>query len=192
MPYPNWNQVIIIFFIMLLKETAWPGPVNFFTCPFQAPSFSFFFFLRIIHLLLILVTPGLCCCLWALSSWGQQRLLAGCYVQASHCPGSFSCGAHAPGLGASVDLGAWASLLRSMWNLLRPGIEPESSALMGRFLPTGPPGKSHSPALMVDSLILKILIPSFVSEVSHTLFFFVPTLLTSLYFIRLTHAPCLS
>ena len=192
MPYPNWNQVIIIFFLSCCLRRLRDLDLSTFSLVPSKPHPFFFFFLRIIHLLLILVTPGLCCCLWALSSWGQQWLLAGCYVQASHCPGSFSCGAHTPGLGASVVLGAWASLLRSMWNLLRPGIEPESSALTGRFLPTGPPGKSHSPALMVDSLILKILIPSFVSELSHTLLFFVPTLLTSLYFIRLTHAPCLS
>lgn len=188
MPYPNWNQGIIFFLSCCLRRLHDLDLSTFSLVPSKPHPF---FFLRII-IHLFLVTPGLCCCLWALSSWGQQRLLAGCYVQASHCPGSSSCGAHAPGLGTSVVLGAWASLLRSMWNLPRPGIEPESSALTGGFLPTGPPGKSHSPALMVDSLILKVLIPSFVSELSHTLFFFVPTLLTSLYFIRLTHAPCLS
>ena len=30
-----------------------------------------------------------------------------------------------------------------MWNLPRPGIEPISTALAGRFLTTGPPGNSH-------------------------------------------------
>ena len=29
----------------------------------------------------------------------------------------------------------------NMWNLPRPGIEPMSPALAGRFLTTGPPGK---------------------------------------------------
>ena len=32
-----------------------------------------------------------------------------------------------------------------MWDLPRPGIEPISSALAGRFLTTGPPGKYSSP-----------------------------------------------
>ena len=30
---------------------------------------------------------------------------------------------------------------RGMWDLPRPGIEPGSLALQGRFLSTGPPGK---------------------------------------------------
>ena len=35
-----------------------------------------------------------------------------------------------------------AQLPRNMWNLPGPGIEPVSPALAGRFLTTGPPGKS--------------------------------------------------
>ena len=38
--------------------------------------------------------------------------------------------------------GAWASLLHSMWDLLRSVLEPVSPALAGRFLTTVPPGKS--------------------------------------------------
>ncbi|KAM7238053.1 hypothetical protein CapIbe_011011 [Capra ibex] len=36
---------------------------------------------------------------------------------------------------------ARAQLLLGMWDLPRPGIEPMSPALVGRFLTTGPPGK---------------------------------------------------
>ena len=39
--------------------------------------------------------------------------------------------------------GAWAQLLCNMWDLPRPEIEPVSPALAGRFLTTGPPGKSR-------------------------------------------------
>ena len=39
-----------------------------------------------------------------------------------------------------------AYLLHGMWNLPRPGIEPVTPALVGRFLTTGPSGKS-SPLL---------------------------------------------
>ena len=35
----------------------------------------------------------------------------------------------------------WAQLLCSMWDLPKPGIEPVSPALQGRFLTTGLPGK---------------------------------------------------
>ena len=39
--------------------------------------------------------------------------------------------------------GTRASLLRGMWDLPGPGIEPVSSVLAGRFLTTAPPGKSQ-------------------------------------------------
>ena len=83
-----------------------------------------------------------------------------CSVQASHCSG-FSCfRARALGTQASVvaayglsscgsralerrlsSCGAQAQLLHSMWDLPRPGLEPVSPALAGRFLTTLPPGK---------------------------------------------------
>ena len=37
--------------------------------------------------------------------------------------------------------GSWAQLFRGMWNLPRPGLEPVSPALAGRFSTTAPPGK---------------------------------------------------
>ena len=44
--------------------------------------------------------------------------------------------------------GLRAQLLRGMWDLPRPGLEPVSPALAGRFSTTAPPGK-----LEVDVLI---------------------------------------
>ena len=37
--------------------------------------------------------------------------------------------------------GSWAQLLCGMWDLPRPGLEPVSPALAGRFSTTAPPGK---------------------------------------------------
>ena len=37
--------------------------------------------------------------------------------------------------------GSWAQLLRGMWDLPRPGLEPVSPALAGRVSTTAPPGK---------------------------------------------------
>ena len=37
--------------------------------------------------------------------------------------------------------GSWAQLLRGMWDLPRPGLEPVSPALAGRLSTTAPPGK---------------------------------------------------
>ena len=39
------------------------------------------------------------------------------------------------------NCGSRAQLLRGMWDLARPGLEPVSPALAGRFSTTAPPGK---------------------------------------------------
>ena len=39
--------------------------------------------------------------------------------------------------------GSRAQLLRGMWDLPRPGLEPVSPALAGRFSTTAPPGKAY-------------------------------------------------
>ena len=54
---------------------------------------------------------------------------------ASKCMGFSSCGTWAPG---------------GMWNLPRPGIEPMSPALAGRFLTTEPLGKSQDASILKD------------------------------------------
>ena len=41
------------------------------------------------------------------------------------------------------NCGSRAQLLHGMWDLPRPGLEPVSSALAGRFSTTAPPGKPH-------------------------------------------------
>ena len=79
----------------------------------------------------------------AFSSCGEQGLLSSCSAQASHYCG-FSCW-RAWGLGHGLSSrSAWAKLLCSMWDLPRTGMEPKSPALAGRFLTTGPPGKSYT------------------------------------------------
>ena len=42
---------------------------------------------------------------------------------------------------------AWAQLLHGVWGFPGPEIGPVSRALAGRFLTTGPPGKSAAPTL---------------------------------------------
>ena len=41
------------------------------------------------------------------------------------------------------NCGSRAQPLRGMWDLPRPGLEPVSPALAGRFSTTAPPGKPH-------------------------------------------------
>ena len=83
-----------------------------------------------------------------------------CGAWASHCSGFSCCGAQALGTQASVvvarglsscgsralecrlsSCGARDWLLRGMWDLPGPGLEPMSPALAGGFLTTAPPGK---------------------------------------------------
>ena len=73
-----------------------------------------------------------------------------CGARASHCGGFSCCRARALGMRVSVivahrlsSCGAWAQLLRGMWDLPGPGLEPVSPALAGRFLTTVPRGKSQ-------------------------------------------------
>ena len=85
-----------------------------------------------------------------------------CGARASHCGGFSCCEARALGAQASVvvahglsscgsralerrlsSCGARALLLRGMWDLPGPGLEPVSPALAGGFLTTVPPGKPH-------------------------------------------------
>ena len=96
----------------------------------------------------------------AFSSCGEQRLLSSSSEQASHY-GSFSCcRAQALGLmGFSScssqalehrlsSCGAWAKLLRGMWDLPGPGIEPVSPALVGGLFTIEAPGE---PSLLFNS-----------------------------------------
>ena len=59
----------------------------------------------------------------------------------SHCGGFSCCGARDLGTQSFSSCGSWAQLLRSIWDLPRPGIKPVTPALASRFLTTVPPGK---------------------------------------------------
>ena len=120
----------------------------------------FFFFLINLSIYLFLAALGLRCYARAFSSCGERGLLfiAVCRLLIAV---AFPCGARALGAPASVAVtrsfsscGSWALerrlsscgtrtyLLRSMWDLPAPGLEPMSPALAGGFLTTMPPGKS--------------------------------------------------
>ena len=50
--------------------------------------------------------------------------------------------------------GSRAQVLRGMWDLPRPGLEPVSPALAGRFSTTAPPGKPNLESLMLKQDII--------------------------------------
>ena len=95
---------------------------------------------------------GLRCCVWAFSSCGERGYSSlGCagfslrWLLLLQSTGSRRAGFSSRG---SWDLecrlsscGAWAYLLRRMWDLPGPGLEPLFPALAGGFLTTASPGK---------------------------------------------------
>ena len=68
---------------------------------------------------------GLCCCVWASSSCGKQRLLSSRDVQASHCSGFSYCRARAPGRKGSSSCDVWA-LGRSSVTVAHGSVTPQN------------------------------------------------------------------
>ena len=105
-------------------------------------------FLYVFKLFVVVVALGLPCC--------TRELLCSCDAQAPHCGGFSWWGARALGHTSFSSCSSQAALeLSSVVVVYRlscplacgilvpwPGIEPVSPAMAGRFLSTGPPGKS--------------------------------------------------
>ena len=93
-----------------------------------------------IFIYLFLAVLGLCFCARAFSSCGKRGPL----FIAVHRPLTIVASLVAePRLQTHrlSSCGSRAQLLRGMWDLPRPGLEPASPALAGRFSTTVPPGK---------------------------------------------------
>ena len=83
---------------------------------------------------------GLCFCVRAFSSCGKW----GTFFIAVHGPLSIAASLvaeHRLQTHRLSNCGSRAQSLRGMWDLPRPGLEPVSPALAGRFSTTVPPGK---------------------------------------------------
>ena len=98
------------------------------------------FFFKLINLFLAVL--GLCFCARAFSSCGEQGpvFIAVC--------GPLTIAAslvaeHRLQMRRLSSCGSRAQLLCGMWDLPRPGLEPGSPALAGRFSTTAPPGKPN-------------------------------------------------
>ena len=110
---------------------------------------SFFFFLIVIfylfiYLFIYLFYFWLC---WVfVSVRGLSPVAASGGHSSSRCAGLFTIAAslvaeHRLQTHRLSSCGSQDSLLRGMWDLPRPGFEPVSPALAGRFSTTAPPGK---------------------------------------------------
>ena len=86
---------------------------------------------------------GLCFCARAFSSCGKRGPL----FIAVHEPLTIAASLvaeHRLQTRRRSNCGSRAQLLHDMWDLPRPGLEPVSPALAGRFSTTAPPGKPPS------------------------------------------------
>ena len=85
---------------------------------------------------------GLRFCARAFSSWGKRGPL----FIAVHGPLTVVAtlvAEHRLQMRRLSNCGSQAQLLRGMWDLPRPGLEPVFAALAGRFSTTAPPGKPN-------------------------------------------------
>ena len=128
-------------------------------------SFVFFFFL----IYLFMAVLGLRFCARASSSCGERGPLF-IAVRGPLTVAASPVAEHRLQTRRLSSCGSRAQLLRGMWDLPRPGLEPVSAALAGRFSTTAPPGKpllgSFDCALLVQFLIIFPLeLLSFIIEV---------------------------
>ena len=108
--------------------------------PLRGPGFCFCLFNYYLFIYLFLAVLGLRLCVRAFSSYGKRGPL----FIAVHGPltivASLVVG-HRLQTRRLSSCGSRAQLLRGMWDLPRPGLEPVSPASAGRFSTTAPPGK---------------------------------------------------
>ena len=112
----------------------------------RTESSSFFFFFKLIYLFLAVL--GLRFCARAFSSCGERGPL----FIAMRGPLTIAASLvaeHRLQMHRLSSCGSRAQLLRGMWDLPRPGLEPVSPALAGRFSTTAPPRKPSSSSVLL-------------------------------------------
>ena len=103
-------------------------------------SKSFFFFFNFIYFYLFMAVLGLRFCARAFSSCGKWGSLF-IAVRGPLTIAASLVAEHRLQTRRLSNCGSRAQLLRGMWDLPGPGLEPVSPALAGRFSTTAPPGK---------------------------------------------------
>ena len=162
MPVLNWQKVQVFFFFFhwcLFCRSLWfwcpherRGAQGLSTLPFSLLSPSFFFFLNFflglfiyLFVYLFMAVLGLRFCARAFSScgkWGPLFIvLRGPLIIAASLIEE-----HRLQTRRLSNCGSRVQLLRGTRGLPRPGLEPVSPALAGRFSTTAPPGKPLSPS----------------------------------------------
>ena len=110
----------------------------------------FFFFLINLFIYLFLAVLGLRFCARAFSSCGERGPLF-IAVRRPLTIAASLVAEHKLQTRRLSSCGSRAQLLRGMWDLPRPGLEPVSPALAGRFSTTAPPGKPLEVAVLMNT-----------------------------------------
>ena len=100
----------------------------------------FFFFSFLIFFIYFWLCGVFVFCARAFSSCGKRGPLF-IAVRGPPTVAASPAAEHRPQTRRLSNCGSWAELLRGMWDLPRPGLEPMSPASAGRFSTTAPPGK---------------------------------------------------
>ena len=99
-----------------------------------------FVFFKYLFIYLFMAVLALCFCARAFSSCGKRGPLF-IAVRGPLTIAASLVAEHRLQTRRLSSCGSWAQLLRGMWDLPRPGLEPVFPALAGRFSTTVPPGK---------------------------------------------------
>ena len=134
-----------------LGKDSWVG-IFVFSCQYSVDFISFslasdFFFFLIYLFYLFLAVLGPRFCARAFSSCGKRGPL---FITAR---GPLTIAASLVAEHRLSNCGSWAQLLRGTWDPPRPGLEPVSPALAGRFSTTAPPGKPSSFRFLMGNLM---------------------------------------
>ena len=142
--------------LALVVSSAWTSELH---TDGHVPSFQgqhqgyffFFFFFNFIYLFLFLAVLGLRFCARAFSICGERGPLFIAVCRPLTIVASLVA-EHKLQTHRLSSCGSWAQLLRGMWDLPRPGLEPVSPVLAGRFSTTVPPGKPQGTSSARPSL----------------------------------------
>ena len=119
-------------------------------------QFSQYHLFIYLFIYLFLATLGLHFCARAFSSCGEWRPLF-IVVHGPLTVAASLVAEHKLQTRRLSSCGSRAQLLRGMWDLPRPRLEPMSPSLAGRFSTTVPPGKPPPPAPLIEEAVFSPL-----------------------------------